>query len=51
MSISREGLPIRLNRLRMWAGSRLFSISFLFAPMMKIFDRFATDIDLEDYTR
>ncbi len=39
------------TRLGMWARNRLFSVSFLFTPMMKLFDRFATDIELEDYTR
>lgn len=37
--------------LGMWARNRLFSVSFLFQPMMKLFDRFATDIELEDYTK
>lgn len=29
--------------------NRLFSVSLLFEPLMKLSDRFATDIDLEDY--
>jgi hypothetical protein len=27
----------------------LFDVSFLFKPLMRLTDRFATDIDLEDY--
>jgi 2-polyprenyl-6-methoxyphenol hydroxylase-like FAD-dependent oxidoreductase len=39
------------TRPGIWARNRLFSVSFLFRPMMKVLDRFATDIDLEDYTQ
>jgi 2-polyprenyl-6-methoxyphenol hydroxylase-like FAD-dependent oxidoreductase len=38
------------TRAGMWMRNRLFSVSFLFRPLMKLTDRFATDIDLEDYS-
>jgi 2-polyprenyl-6-methoxyphenol hydroxylase-like FAD-dependent oxidoreductase len=37
------------TRLGLYARNRLFSVAPLFAGLMKIFDRFATDIDLADY--
>jgi 2-polyprenyl-6-methoxyphenol hydroxylase-like FAD-dependent oxidoreductase len=37
------------TRLGMRLRNLLFSTSFLFAPLMKLLDRFATDIDLQDY--
>ena len=37
------------TRLGMKARNALFSVSFVFTPLMKLMDRFATDIDLEDY--
>jgi 2-polyprenyl-6-methoxyphenol hydroxylase-like FAD-dependent oxidoreductase len=38
------------TRLGMRARNALFSVSFLFRPLMKLTDRFATDIELEDYS-
>ena len=38
------------TRLGMRLRNLLFSTSFLFAPLMRLTDRFATDIELEDYT-
>ncbi len=37
------------TRLGMRLRNLLFSTSFLFAPLMRLMDRFATDIDLQDY--
>ena len=37
------------TRLGMAARNRMFSVSWLFKPLMKLTDRFATDIRLEDY--
>jgi 2-polyprenyl-6-methoxyphenol hydroxylase-like FAD-dependent oxidoreductase len=37
------------TRLGMRLRNSLFSVSFLFKPLMKLMDRFATDIELEDY--
>lgn len=37
------------TRLGMRLRNLLFSTSFLFAPLMRLSDRFATDIELEDY--
>ncbi|HEY0237001.1 MAG TPA: FAD-dependent monooxygenase [Friedmanniella sp.] len=37
------------TRLGMHLRNVLFSTSFLFAPLMRLSDRFATDIELEDY--
>ena len=39
------------TRLGMRLRNLLFSTSFLFAPLMRLTDRSATDIELEDYTR
>ncbi|GAA2597876.1 FAD-dependent monooxygenase [Winogradskya consettensis] len=37
------------TRLGMRTRNAFFSVSFLFKPLMKLMDRFATDIELEDY--
>ena len=37
------------TRLGMRVRNALFSVSFLFKPLMKLTDRFATDIELADY--
>jgi 2-polyprenyl-6-methoxyphenol hydroxylase-like FAD-dependent oxidoreductase len=37
------------TRLGIRSRNALFSLSFLFRPLMKLSDRFATDIELEDY--
>jgi 2-polyprenyl-6-methoxyphenol hydroxylase-like FAD-dependent oxidoreductase len=37
------------TRAGIWARNRLFSTAALFAPLMGLFDRFATDIELADY--
>ncbi|GAB2592545.1 FAD-dependent monooxygenase [Microlunatus antarcticus] len=37
------------TRLGMRLRNLLFSVSFLFTPLMRLTDRFATDIELEDY--
>jgi 2-polyprenyl-6-methoxyphenol hydroxylase-like FAD-dependent oxidoreductase len=37
------------TRLGMRLRNLLFSVSFLFTPLMRLIDRFATDIELEDY--
>nr|WP_269327187.1 FAD-dependent monooxygenase [Kineosporia mesophila] len=39
------------TRLGLRARNTMFSASFLFAPLMKLMDHFATDIDLVDYPR
>jgi 2-polyprenyl-6-methoxyphenol hydroxylase-like FAD-dependent oxidoreductase len=39
------------TRWAMRARNTLFSVSFLFKPLMRVVDRYATDIRLEDYTR
>lgn len=39
------------TRFRTYARNRLFSVAFLFKGVMKLMDRFATDIELEDYSR
>ncbi|GAA2468935.1 FAD-dependent monooxygenase [Winogradskya humida] len=37
------------TRLGMRGRNAMFSVSLLFKPLMKLMDRFATDIELEDY--
>jgi 2-polyprenyl-6-methoxyphenol hydroxylase-like FAD-dependent oxidoreductase len=37
------------TRLGMRLRNLLFSVSFLFTPLVRLIDRFATDIELEDY--
>jgi len=37
------------TRLGMRLRNLLFSVSFLFTPLMRLTERFATDIDLQDY--
>lgn len=34
----------------MWMRNRMFSVAGLFIPLMKLTDRFAIDIKLEDYS-
>jgi 2-polyprenyl-6-methoxyphenol hydroxylase-like FAD-dependent oxidoreductase len=38
------------TRVGIRGRNALFSTAVLFAPLMKLFDRFATDIKLEDYS-
>lgn len=38
------------TRVGMRVRNALLSVSFLFAPLMKLTERFATDIELEDYS-
>lgn len=53
-SVSRKVNAGRLlapsTRPRIWLRNRLFSVAPLFAGVMKLMDRLATDIELEDYS-
>lgn len=47
--VNAGGLLAPRTRTRMWLRNKLFSVAPLFAGVVKLMDRFATDIALEDY--
>ena len=49
-NIAGPALALWLNRRGMRLRNWIFSMAFLFTPLMKLTDRFATDIKLEDYS-
>jgi 2-polyprenyl-6-methoxyphenol hydroxylase-like FAD-dependent oxidoreductase len=47
--VNAGGFLAPTTRLGLYARNQMFSVAFLFKGMMKLMDRFATDINLEDY--